>query len=105
MLQVPQAFLRRLDELAVVSPARSAGGRRRDSRRQIARVLRARALTCEGLTLAGARRVLALEERISRLEADLDAASAEATRLRRELAATRAGRHRCVTDGVEGGNR
>jgi MerR family transcriptional regulator, heat shock protein HspR len=36
MLQIPPAFLRRLDELAVVRPARSAGGQRRYLRQQIA---------------------------------------------------------------------
>jgi MerR family transcriptional regulator/heat shock protein HspR len=60
MLQVRQAFLRRLDELAVVCLARSAGGQRRYSRRQIAAVLRARVLAGEGLTLAAARTVLTL---------------------------------------------
>jgi MerR family transcriptional regulator, heat shock protein HspR len=42
MLQVTQAFLRRLDELAVVCPDRSSGGQRRYSRRQIATVARVR---------------------------------------------------------------
>jgi MerR family transcriptional regulator/heat shock protein HspR len=91
MLQVTQAFLRRLDELAVVRPDRSSGGQRRYSRRQIATVARVRELAGEGLTLAAARRVLALEDRISQLEeARLDA-RAEAARLRTELAAARAG--------------
>jgi MerR family transcriptional regulator, heat shock protein HspR len=44
MLQVTQAFLRRLDELAVVRPDRSSGGQRRYSRRQIATVARVRDL-------------------------------------------------------------
>jgi MerR family transcriptional regulator, heat shock protein HspR len=91
MLQVTQAFLRRLDELAVVCPDRSSGGQRRYSRRQIAMVARVRELAGEGLTLAAARRVLALEDRISQLEAHLDAARAESARLRTELAAARAG--------------
>ena len=93
MLHIPQAFLRRLDELAVVCPARSAGGQRY-SRRQISGVLRARVLAAQGLTLAGIRQVLALEDQISQLEASLAAARAEAARLRAELAQARAGHDR-----------
>jgi MerR family transcriptional regulator, heat shock protein HspR len=83
--------------VAVVCPARSAGGQRRYSRRQIARVARVRELVGAGLTLAGARRVLALEDRVSLLEAGLDAARAEAARLRTELAAAPAGQCRSLT--------
>jgi MerR family transcriptional regulator, heat shock protein HspR len=90
MLQVTQAFLRRLYELAVVCPDRSSGGQRRYSRRQIATAARVRELAGEGLTLAAARRVLAVEDRISQLQARLDA-RAESARLRTALAAARAG--------------
>lgn len=90
ILQVTQAFLRRLDEHAVVCPSRSAGGQRRYSRRQIAAAARARDLAGERLTLAAVRRVLALEDRISQLEADLDAARAETASRRTELAAAKA---------------
>jgi len=93
MLQVTRAFLRRLDELAVVCPDRSSGDQRpllTYSRRQIATVARVRELAGEGLTLGAARRVLALEDRISQLGARLDA-RAESARLRTELAAARAG--------------
>jgi MerR family transcriptional regulator/heat shock protein HspR len=80
MLGVQPAFLRRLDTEEVVQPARSAGGQRRYSRVEIGQVERASALTSEGLTLAGIRRLLVLE--------------AEVADLRRELAAERAKRHR-----------
>ncbi len=69
MLEVPQAYLRRLDEADIVRPARSSGGQRRYSRRQIERALRAKQLGEEGMTLVGVRRVLALEDRVAELEA------------------------------------
>jgi MerR family transcriptional regulator, heat shock protein HspR len=94
MLQIPQAFLRRLDELAVVCPARSAGGQRRYSRRRSPGCCAPGALADEGLTLAGVRQVLALEDQIRQLEASLAAARAEVARLRAELAEARAGHDR-----------
>lgn len=74
MLQVRQAFLRRLDREEVVQPARSDGGQRRYSRRQIRQIAEVIDLVDEGVTLAGVRHVLALRQRIAELEADLDAA-------------------------------
>ena len=71
MLQVQQPFLRRLDEQRVVTPARTAGGQRRYSRDQVALVVQVVALVDEGLTLAGVRRVFALQARIVELEAEL----------------------------------
>lgn len=50
---------------------------------------RVRELAGDGLTLAAARRVLALEDQISQLKAGLAAAEAESARLRTELAAAR----------------
>jgi len=76
MLDVRMAFLRRLDEQGVVVPARSAGGQRRYSRREIGQVAEAMKLIDEGLTLAGVRRVLALQARICGLEAELAARDA-----------------------------
>ncbi len=71
MLDVQQAFLRRLDEHDVVRPARSAGGQRRYTRGEIILLQRACAYIREGVTLSGVRRVLALERRIAQLEAEL----------------------------------
>lgn len=70
MLEVPPAYLRRLDEQQVVSPSRSAGGQRRYSRREISRLQRVGDLVAEGLTLAGVRRVMDLQDRVAELEAD-----------------------------------
>ena len=77
MLRVQQAFLRRLDEYDVVSPARSPGGQRRYSRVEITLVQQVVELVDEGLTLAAVRRLLELEERVARLEAERDRALAE----------------------------
>ena len=61
-LGVQQAFLRALDTAGAVTPQRSAGGRRRYSRRQLAFAARIRELFDQGHTLAAAQRILALEE-------------------------------------------
>lgn len=75
-LDVQPAFLRRLDAEAVVSPARSAGNQRRYSRHQITAIQRVVLLVAEGLTLAGVRRLLELEQEIRRLQTELDSARA-----------------------------
>ena len=62
LLGVRQAFLRALDATGAVTPQRTAGGRRRYSRRQLAFASRARELVDQGHTLAAARRILALED-------------------------------------------
>ncbi|POX45370.1 MerR family transcriptional regulator [Streptomyces sp. Ru72] len=78
MLGVQPAFLRRLDAHGIVVPARSTGGQRRYSRREIDRVAEVMDLVAEGVTLAGVRRVLTLRERVGVLEEDLAAARAAA---------------------------
>ena len=71
MLDVQPAFLRRLDQLDVVSPARSAGAQRRYSRNDVTLVQQACALIDEGLTLAGVRRVFELEAEVRALKAEI----------------------------------
>ncbi len=73
MLEVQQAFLRRLDEFAVVSPSRSPGGQRRYTRNEIVIVSYVVELVDDGLTLPAVRRVLELEARVRQLEAERDA--------------------------------
>ena len=80
VLGVRQAFLRSLDAAGAVRPARSAGGRRRYSRRQLAVAARIRELLDQGHALAAARRILALED-------DLAAERALTARLRGRPAA------------------
>jgi MerR family transcriptional regulator, heat shock protein HspR len=68
MLEVQQAFLRRLDEFDVVRPSRSDGGQRRYSRREVVTVQYVVQLTGQGMTLAGIRRILELEAQVLQLE-------------------------------------
>ena len=51
MLAVKQAFLRRVDELRVVSPQRSAGGQRRYTRYEIRIIQQVVTMADEGITL------------------------------------------------------
>jgi MerR family transcriptional regulator, heat shock protein HspR len=76
MLEIQQAFLRRLDEFRVVQPSRSAGGQRRYTRREITIVQYVTNLVDEGMTLKAVRRVLELEDRVRELEAQRDALQA-----------------------------
>lgn len=68
MLEVQQAFLRRLDEFDVVRPSRSDGGQRRYSRREVVTVQYVVQLTGQGMTLTGIRRILELEAQVAQLE-------------------------------------
>lgn len=73
ILEVQQAFLRRLDEFQVVRPSRSAGGQRRYTRNEIVVVRYVVELMDAGMTLNAVRRVLQLEARVRQLEAERDA--------------------------------
>jgi MerR family transcriptional regulator, heat shock protein HspR len=78
MLEIQQAFLRRLDEFGVVRPSRSGGGQRRYTRHEITIVQYVVQLADEGLSLASIRRVLELETQIRELEKEI-------ARLRQQL--------------------
>lgn len=65
--------LRIYEREGLVAPARSAGGTRRYSSRDISRLQEICALTADGLNLAGIRRVLELQEETRRLQAELAA--------------------------------
>jgi MerR family transcriptional regulator, heat shock protein HspR len=82
MLEVQQAFLRRLDQFDVVQPSRSSGGQRRYTRREITVVQYVLELIGDGMTLAGVRRVLQLETRVRQLEAQADRMDADRDQLR-----------------------
>ena len=63
--------LRIYEREGLLDPARTAGGSRRYSRRDIARLQEICALTADGLNLAGIRRVLQLQEETHQLQAEL----------------------------------
>jgi len=63
--------LRIYEREGLLDPARSAGGTRRYSRRDIDRLAEICALTADGLNLAGIRRVLALQAETRQLQAEL----------------------------------
>ena len=77
MLEVQQAFLRRLDQLNVVKPSRSGGGQRRYTRREITVVQYVVELADAGMSLAGIRRILELETKVRDLERECAALRAQ----------------------------
>ena len=83
MLEVQQAFLRRLDQLDVVRPSRSDGGQRRYTRREITVVQYVVRLADEGMSLAGIRRILELEARVRDLEQECAALRAQLRQYRK----------------------
>ena len=75
MLSLKQAFLRRCDQLRVVSPQRSTGGQRRYTRVEIRIIQQVATMADEGMTMPAIRRIIELEQQL-----------AEAIRQRDELA-------------------
>jgi MerR family transcriptional regulator/heat shock protein HspR len=63
--------LRIYEREGLLDPARSAGGTRRYSRRDIDRLAEICSLTADGLNLAGIRRVLQMQEETRQLQAEL----------------------------------
>ena len=97
MLSLKQAFLRRVDQLQVVSPQRSNGGQRRYTRIEIRIIQQVASMADEGMTMPAIRRIIDLEEQLAEvarqrdeLAARLREASEERTRLSRQLELLRA---------------
>jgi MerR family transcriptional regulator, heat shock protein HspR len=72
MLAVKQAFLRRVDELQVVSPQRSAGRQRRYTRHEITIIQRVVSMAADGITLQAIGRIIELEVRLAEVTRDRD---------------------------------
>jgi DNA-binding transcriptional MerR regulator len=92
MLALKQAFLRRIDDLQVVSPSRSAGRQRRYTRVEIRVIQQVASMADEGMTLPAIRRIIELEQRLAEvvrqrddLAARLSESSAERMRLAHQL--------------------
>ena len=80
LLGVQPAFLRSLDLGGVLHPARTEGGHRRYSRRQLRRAARLRTLFDEGHSLASAHRIASLEEELAATDDRLRATAADLVR-------------------------
>lgn len=72
MLEVRQAFLRRIDEHNVVSPQRSAGGQRRYSRHEIGQVQQVLTMMGQGMSLPAIRRIIELEYQLAQITCERD---------------------------------
>jgi MerR family transcriptional regulator, heat shock protein HspR len=72
MLAVKQAFLRRIDELQVVTPQRSAGRQRRYTRVEIRVIQQVASMADEGMTLPAIRRIIELESKLAEVAAQRD---------------------------------
>jgi MerR family transcriptional regulator/heat shock protein HspR len=70
--------LRIYERKGLLDPARTNGGSRRYSERDIAHLRRIQDLTTAGLNLEGVRQVLALEAEVKRLQAELAAVRKDA---------------------------
>jgi MerR family transcriptional regulator/heat shock protein HspR len=107
MLSLKQAFLRRIDDLQVVSPQRSAGRQRRYTRVEIRVIRQVATMADEGMTLPAIRRIIVLEQQLAEvaqqrdeLAARLSEVSADRMRLAHRLSILleRAGRERPAED-------
>ena len=87
MLAVKQAFLRRVDDLRVVSPQRSAGGQRRYSRVEIRIIRQVATMADAGMTMPAIRRIIELEQQLAEIARQRDELAARLA----EVAAERDG--------------
>jgi len=89
LLGLKQAFLRRVDQLQVVSPRRSEGGQRRYTRYEIQVIQQVVNMADEGITLLAIRRIIALERQLAQASRERDQLAgrlAEVIRERDQLA-------------------
>ncbi len=89
LLGLKQAFLRRVDQLQVVSPQRSEGGQRRYTRYEIQVIQRVVNMADQGITLQAIRRIIALERQLAQASRERDQLAgrlAEVIRERDQLA-------------------
>jgi DNA-binding transcriptional MerR regulator len=85
LLGVQPAFLRSLDNAGVLKPHRTGGGHRRYSRRQLALAARLRELLDDGHSLASARAICGLEDRLRTSDDALEDARADLRDAREQI--------------------
>ncbi|MCL2583237.1 MAG: MerR family transcriptional regulator [Streptosporangiales bacterium] len=98
MLAVKQAFLRRVDQLQVVSPSRSGGGQRRYTRVEIRVIRQVASMADQGMTMPAIRRIIELEQRLAEVTRERDA-------LAGKLGEVTATLRQVLRDRVPGGDR
>jgi MerR family transcriptional regulator/heat shock protein HspR len=81
MLAVKQAFLRRVDQLQVVSPSRSNGGQRRYTRVEIRVIQQVVTMADEGMTMPAIRRIIELQEQLAEVARERDELAAQLARI------------------------
>jgi MerR family transcriptional regulator, heat shock protein HspR len=79
--------LRQYDRLGLVSPGRSPGGGRRYSPRDVALLREVSRLSAEGISLAGIKRIVALESVVAQLNDDIDQLKRQVAELLEQLRA------------------
>ncbi|HUF84817.1 MAG TPA: MerR family transcriptional regulator [Acidimicrobiia bacterium] len=84
--------LRIYERKGLIEPARTEGGSRRYSDRDIQLLQRIQELTNEGVGLAGVRRILDLEARLADAAAEIDRLKEELASVRREMEEARRAR-------------
>src|SRR6201996_7623775 len=67
MLAIKRAFLRRVDDLQVVSPQRTRGGQRRYTRYEIRIIQQVVSMADEGITMQAIRRIIDLERELAKV--------------------------------------
>ncbi|HEX2742789.1 MAG TPA: MerR family transcriptional regulator, partial [Streptosporangiaceae bacterium] len=81
LLAVKQAFLRRVDELRVVSPRRTPGGQRRYTRYEIRVIQQVVSMADDGITLQAIRRIIELERQLAKVTRQRDELARRLTEL------------------------
>jgi DNA-binding transcriptional MerR regulator len=91
ILAVKQAFLRRVDELQVVSPQRSAGRQRRYTLVEVRIIQRVVTMADEGMTMPAIRRIIELEQQLAEVARQRDELAARLSEIaaERDVLATR----------------
>jgi MerR family transcriptional regulator/heat shock protein HspR len=72
MLAIKQAFLRRVDDLQVVSPQRTQGNQRRYTRYEIRIIQQVVSMADEGITMQAIRRIIELERQLAAVTRERD---------------------------------